>query len=232
MKKAAGFIAVWAAIALATPAMKANAQSPFEGTITMETSGMGDDEKHNVLINIKGTQMEIDIDAGVQGQFRLYPDVQKHKLYLVMTAQRLGMEQALPEKSGKTKIELKPLGKKETIDGHPAEAYQISTAQADVTLWETSDLPDNIREAYQSALPHILQEDKQMIAALDELGKKKMVPVRIDLSIKAMAQKISLELVKVEPKKLDDALFVVPKDITFQPMPHMGGGDPGEGDVH
>ena len=231
MKKAAGFIAVWV-ITLAMPVMKANAQSPFEGTITMATSGIGDNEKHDVLINMKDAKMEIDIDAGVQGQFKLYPDVQKHKLYLVMAAQHMGMEQTLPEKSSTTKIELKPLGKKDTIAGHPAEAYLLTTPEAEVTLWETGDLATDVRQAYQAALPHILQEDEQMAAALDELGQQKMAPVRIDLSIKSMDQKITLELVKIEPKKLDDAIFVLPKDITFQPMPHMGSGNPGEGDVH
>jgi hypothetical protein len=205
---------------------------PFEGTITLTTTGMGDDSKHDVLINMKGSQIQIDIDAGAQGHFQLYPDAKKNKLYIVMTAQHMGLEQTLTKHD--TKVELKSLGKKDTIAGHPAEAYELVTAQADVTLWEASDLPSSVREAYLAALPHILQEDNDMSAALDQLGKKNMAPVRVDLAVKEMGQKISLELVKVEPKKMDDALFVLPKDITFQPMPQMGGGNPGGGggDAH
>jgi hypothetical protein len=237
MKRTTGFVA-FLVLTFALTAFKANAQSkasvvgdgiannasaisPFEGTITMTTTGIGDDEKHDVLMNLKGAQMQFDIDAGVQGHIQLYPDVEKQKIYIVLASQHMGMEQPLTHQSAT--VELKPLGKKDTIAGHPAEAYLLSTPEADITLWETNDLPANVRQAYDAALPHILQEDKNMIAALDQFGKKNMAPVQIDVNVKQMDQKITIELVKVEPKKLDDAIFALPKDITFQPMPQQQG---------
>ncbi|HWF44344.1 MAG TPA: DUF4412 domain-containing protein [Candidatus Kapabacteria bacterium] len=253
MKRTTGFVA-FLVLSFALTAFNGHAQSktsiannasvasPFEGTITMTTTGIGDDEKHDVLMNLKGSQMQFDIDAGVQGHIQLYPDVEKQKIYIVLASQHMGMEQPLTHQTAT--VELKPLGKKDTIAGHPAEAYLLSTPEADITLWETNDLPANVRQAYEAALPHILQEDKNMIAALDQFGKKNMAPVQIDVNVKQMDQKITIELVKVEPKKLDDAIFALPKDITFQPMPQQQGGqqqqgeqqqqggNPGAGDAH
>ncbi len=217
-------------------ATAAQAQSSFEGTVTLALLTPADSVQSQSTINLKGDKMEIEIDAGVQGIIKLYPDSKKHTMHIALMAMKQGREVPLPPESvSDVKIDLKPNGKKQTVSGHAAEGYTLSIPQADFVLWATSELPENVRVAYGNALPHMMQEDGNLIAAFHQLAAKKMVPIKIEIAPKgAPDQNAAIEFVKAEPKKLDGSLFELPKEITFAPLPPPGGERPpgAEGAAH
>ncbi len=208
--------------ALLAPAIHAQAQKPFEGTITMSMVFPPDTGTHSAVLSLKGDKTEIDLDLGMQGLLKVYPQPENHKVFVAMMAMKSGQEMPMPgeDAAPPATLDLKPLKKKSTIAGHPVQAYLLKTDPVNFTLWETSDLPADVRLAYQTALPHLMQEDPIMKAALAKLAAKKLVPLKIDCAVKVMPdEKISFAFVKAESKMIDDAVFALPKDIKFSTPP-------------
>ena len=219
----------------ALPLASAHAQAPYEGTATLAMITAADSDTNTVTVNMKGGKTEIDIDAGVQGLIKLYPDFKKHSMKIALMSQKSGQEVPLQDPSTSTlKVDLKPLGKKETIAGFSAEAYSLSIPEADFTLWATADMPKNLRTEFQSALAPIMQDDKNIGAALKQLGEKNLVPIKVEIAPKGVPdQNATIVFLKAEPKKMADAIFDLPKDVKFkspgapgQPPPANDGGAP------
>jgi hypothetical protein len=206
--------------ALLLAAVSVRAQKGFEGTISMSMILPGDTTTHDASINLKGDKMELDIDLGMMGLVKIFPDKKNHKVYMAQMTMKSGRVIDIADEQKTTTLDLKPLGTKDVVAGHPVEGYLLSTPQVDFTLWEASDIPADIRLAYEAALPHLMQEDPNIKATIAEFAAKKMVPLKIELLIKSMSgQKVAIEFVKAEPKKLADSLFELPKDIKFAEMP-------------
>ena len=209
-------------------APQARAQTPFEGTATWSmTIPQMDDEKHEMTINMKGDKVETEIDLGAQGGVKTYIDREKKKIYVAMSAMKSGWVLDFPNDSlvkAKTgDIDLKTTGQKATIAGHPAEEYILHTKKADISLWMSGDFPKEIRDAFHRSMTSQPGQDPGAARAMQQLADKGLVPVKM---IVKNGEEIAttMELVKVESKKLDDSIFVTPKDITFSPMPAGMGG--------
>jgi hypothetical protein len=212
MKKLTGLFIIYGFL-LAFPVLKLHAQKPFEGTITWAmTIPMMDDEKHSMIVNVKGDKNESEMDMGVQGIVKVYKDRSTKKMYIVMTAMKMGMTMDLSDiNNAVDSIDIKPSGQKETIAGHPAEEYLIKGAKGDISLWVTSDFPKEIQQSFYKSLNDNPQSDPNQIKAIRELVGKGLVPIRIVVKSAGEVQ-MSMEFVKYEQKSLDDALFIPPQE--------------------
>ena len=231
MKKA-GFVIVSAFVLLA-PSL-GFAQKTFEGTITWSLTlpQMGDDAAHPMTMNVKDQQVEAEIDMGTMGLMKTYTDNKTRKGYVVMEAMKMGYTMDLPSDSSKdaTKSEMpdiKPTGHKMTVAGHAAEEYLLKgvhakTGTADLSIWVTSDFPKEIQIAMKNGLKNSAQDPKEA-QVMKYFANKGLVPVRI-VTMSDGDTAATMEFVKFEAKHLDDALFVPPTDIKFQPMPTAPGG--------
>ncbi|MDP4197991.1 MAG: DUF4412 domain-containing protein [Bacteroidota bacterium] len=198
------------------------AQAPFEGTATWSLSiPQMDDEKHEMTINMKADKVETDLDLGAQGGIKTYLDRANKKVYIVMSAMKSGMVMDMPNdsviKSKTEDIEVKSTGQKETVAGHIAEEYQIHAKSGEISMWMSADFPQNVRDAFHRAMG-AQHQDPAASHAMEQLAAKGLVPVKMVVKNGGEIA-AAMELVKLEPKKLDDSVFETPKDIKFSPMP-------------
>jgi Domain of unknown function (DUF4412) len=225
MKKTVSYLAVFLS-AFLIPAMGAlHAQTAFEGTISWVVSitQLGDDAKHDMKVNVKGDKLETETDLGAMGLMKTYSDPASKKTYMVMGDSKSGMVRDNPSDSairaGATGLELKATGHKDTIAGHTAEEYTFKDGPADISLWASSGFPKSL--CSQSEV--VGQQDNVMPAAMKQLAKKGLFPVKLVISQQGEVA-ASMEFVKYEEKKLDDAFFVAPSDVKYGPIPQRGSG--------
>jgi len=224
MKKIAGLFIVFGFL-LAVPVLKLHAQKPFEGTITWNmTIPMLDDDKHEMIVNVKGDKTESEMDMGVQGLVKGFSDRSTKKIYLVMTAMKMGVTMDMKESTDTGSVDLKQSGQKETIAGHSADEYVCKGQKGDISIWVTSDMPKDMMESFKNYSSNNPQMDQNEKKAIKILLSKGLMPVRMVLKDAGETQ-MAMELVKFERKSLDDSLFVQPSDIKYNPMPAgMGAG--------
>ena len=226
MKKIAGLFIVFGFV-LAVPVLKLHAQNVFEGTVTWTMSvPMLDDDKHDMVLHVKDDKSEMDMDMGVQGPVKVYSDQSTKKMIMVMMTMKSGwtMDMNDIKTTNADSIDIKPTGKKENIAGLSAEEYLIKGAHSDISLWVTADLPKDIQGSIYNSQIHNPRQDASETKAMKQLVDRGYVPIRIVVSVAGETQ-MSMEYVKYERKSLDDALFVPPADIKYNPMPKgVGGG--------
>jgi hypothetical protein len=228
MKKIARLFIVFGFV-LAAPVLKLHAQGAFEGTITWAMSvPVLDDDKHDMIINVKGDKSEMDMDMGVQGDVKVYSDRSTKKMTMVMSATKSGytMEMKDVKTTNSDSIDFKPTGKKENIAGHPSEEYLIKGAYSDISMWVTADFPKDIQESFVRSLSNNPRQDANETRAMKQFADRGYMPVRIVVNVSGETQ-MSMEFVKYERKSVDDAIFVIPADIKISPMPTGAGGGGG-----
>ena len=224
MKKITGLFLVFGFV-LAFPVLKLHAQKPFEGTITwsLTIAQLGDDDKHEMKVNIKGDRTETETDLGAMGSLKSFNDPAAKKNYIVMGASKSGFFRDIPTdsaiKASALNLGLKATGHKDTVAGHIAEEYTFKDGPADVSVWASKGFPKSLCDQSQA----ISQQDNVIPNAMKELSKKGLFPVKVVISQQGEVA-VTMEYVKYEEKSLADALFVPPSDVKFGPMPQMGGG--------
>jgi len=224
MKKIAGLFLVFGFV-LASPVIKLHAQG-FEGTITwsMTIPMLGDDEKHPMVMNMKGDKSETEVDMGMMGNMKSYKDGATKKMYMVMGSSKSGFVMDMKDLKSSDPIEVKATGNKETIAGHPAEEYSLKGQKGvDISLWMTADMPKDIQESFFNAIKDSPNQDPNVKKAMKQLADKGLVMVRIVMKDAGETQ-MTMEFVKYEKKSLDDSFFVPPADVKFGPMPAGMGG--------
>lgn len=196
---------------------------------------MGDDEQHSMVINIKGKKSETEMDLGAMGLMKTYSDGDAKKTYTVIGATKMGYVADMADPDLKKmaekqldSLELRPTGQKATIAGHAAEEYLLTGIKtrgisADLSIWVTADFPKELQETFLHSLTNNPGQDPKQTKALKQLTDKGLVPVRVVMK-KDGEVAMSMDFVKYEQKSLDDALFVPPADVKFNPMPKMPGG--------
>ncbi len=227
MKKLTGYFIAFAFV-IAIPVAKVLAQaSTFEGTVTWSMSiPQMDDQPHTMTINFKDGKVEQEMDMGKQGLIKTYvvPEKNAKKYYMVMEATKMGMSVEVPDKAVEPSDSgLTATGKKETIAGHPSEKYLVNTPTGTLSLWASSGFPKNLTECVAKSMRDQPRQDKSSSNAFLQLAKRGLIPVKI-VATSGSQTAMSMQFVKFKQKKLDDALFVPPKDIKYRPLPSMGGG--------
>jgi Domain of unknown function (DUF4412) len=207
---------VLAAILLCVlPGCKKGFGSNFEGQITMRTTRAGNPPS-DMLVKAKGDRLRFDTTENGQTVSAIF-DPQKNTVVALMDAQRAYMDMdfsspsAAPNTDPKTSGAEKT-GKKETIAGIDCEDYVVkdpSGKKTEVCIAEGLAFFDleGVRHGGGAGWNKDLRD-------------KKMFPLR-SIEYDETGKEVSRsEVTKVEPKKLDDALFQVPKDYTKVPTPH------------
>ncbi len=236
MKKITGLFLVLGFV-LAFPVLKLHAQS-FEGTVTwtMTFPIGGDDDPHPMIINIKGQKTETEMEMGAMGSMKSYSDGKKSYGLSIMGGMKNGFVMDMPSDSATNAmsqkqlgdVDLKPTGKKETIAGHPAEEYVLTGVNMkgmifDMSIWAAADFPKSFQEILYNSMKNSPGQDSKQTKAMKQFADKGLVPVRMVMK-KDGEVAVTTEFVKYEQKSLDDALFIPPTDVTFKPIPKMGGG--------
>jgi hypothetical protein len=224
IRRFVGFFIAFSTV-LAVPVLKLHAQSGFNGTITwaITIAQLGDDEKHDMKVNIKGDRTETETDLGAMGMVKSFNDPVAKKNYVVMGESKSGFFRDIPTdsaiKASALTLNLKSTGHKDTIAGRISEEYTFKDGPADVSIWASGGFPKSLLDRSQS----VAQQDNVIPNALKELSKKGLFPVKVVISQQGDVA-ATMEYVKYEEKNLDDALFVPPVDVKFGPMPQAGGG--------
>jgi len=224
--KAYSFFLTLAAVSMMLAPKHALAQDTFEGTIhySVGIPAMGDD-KMAMSTNIKGQKVEIDMDLGAMGGQHIYMDKASHTLTIIMDGMKTGYSMDIPAETDSTVDDgstLTATGKTDNINGYKAEEYLATSKGVNMDLWVTADLPANVREAMVNTVKNNPQSGK--MKALRGLVAKGLAPIRTTI-VKGDQTVATVDLVKIEPKSLSDAIFTPPSNITVTKMdPKMMGG--------
>jgi hypothetical protein len=208
----------------------------FEGVVTMQMKiPVLGDQTVPMVISIKGDKTVTAMDIPMQGSMKMYADKITKKTIMVMEGQKIGMEidQDMAEAAlkGKTLPTPKPTGKKETIKGYSAEEFSaMMEGGIEINLWMTKDMPKDVAQAINASSASSMQMIGSKSSAFQDLYKQGYISLRT-VVYKDGNPQVIVEYASSEKKKLDDAIFVVPKDITIQKLdPSMMNPNSGETD--
>jgi hypothetical protein len=200
---------------LAACKKKATFGGDFEGEVTLHTTRAGG-APQEMVVKAKGDRLRFDTPGPDGKMTSAIYDPAKNKLTLVMDAQKAYMDMDFASPSAKPNTDPKTsavekTGKKETIAGYECEdwvAKDPSGKRSEVCMAEGLAFFD-------------LDSVKNGGGPLwnKELRDKKYFPLRsveYDASGKELSRS---EATAIDAKKLDDALFQVPKDYARVPSP-------------
>jgi hypothetical protein len=214
-------------VALLFVAQSANAQG-FEGRIvqSIEIPALGGD-KMEMVMNVKGDKIMMDMDAGPAGAMSMYPKSDGSSMLIVMKAMKMGMEvnmdaanKLAQTTAAEAQPEMKATGKKETINGYAAEEWTVSMEEnTTMTMWLTSDIDKGLAVAMQTAMKAMNSRNPSASqnAVAKKLAEKGMVAVRSTVAKDGDTMAV-IDLVKIEKTSIPDATFTPPTDITIQKM--------------
>jgi len=198
-------------VALASGCKKKGFGGTFEGEITLHTTRAGS-AGQDMVVRAKGDKLRFDMPApdGKSSSSAVY-DPSANKLTMLMDAQKAYMDMdfssptAVPNTDPKTSA-VDKTGKTETIAGFDCEDWTVkdpSGKRTDVCMAEGLAFFD--LEGVRSGGGPSWNKD---------LRDKKYFPLRSVEYDKDGKEVSRSEVTKIDAKKLDDALFTVPKDYT------------------
>jgi outer membrane lipoprotein-sorting protein len=193
----------------------------FEGRVIMTVlSPATNNVRSEMSMNFKGDKMMMSMDVAGTA-LKMYSQNWGTKLVIVMEAMNMGFETELTtptaQPASAITSNLKPTGKKETVNGFAAEEWAIVDEEKSTVMWLTSDIDKSILKSW-GALNKIQQAQNpdQGRAEMDRIiTEKGLMPVRIVFSESGEAQ-ATIDLVKVEKTSIPDSVFVLPSNITIQ----------------
>jgi hypothetical protein len=209
----------------------------FEGTITMEmASPMLGNQKIEMMYSIKGDNILQSADDPKQGKIDIYTNTKTGTQTIVMAAQKQGMEidqdvmDAAMKKLNLPKYEPKKSNQEQKIGKYNCELYTMMVDSIEeMDMWLSKDFPKDVSGAIKNCIDAGMKSTGVKSDEFMKLFKKGYAPVRIEVKRSGVTQ-FTNEFTGAEPKKLDNALFVVPADIKvvkYDPATMGGGGGPG-----
>ncbi len=210
----------------------------FEGEISLQMSApMLGDKKIDIVYSIKGTKVLQTADDPQQGKIDVYTDTKAGTQIIVQVAQKKGMliDQAMIDsemKSMKMPVLIpKATGKKEKVAGYDCEIYTMAIdSSSEMDLWITKDLSKATADGIKNCTEAGMKSSGISSDALKDLFNKGYAQVRMEVKQNGVTQ-FTNQFVKAEQKKLSDALFVIPSDVTvtkFDPNNPPGSGAGGQ----
>jgi hypothetical protein len=181
------------------------AQSPFEGAISMSlTSNAGKTTELSYLV--KAGKMRFDVTGSRGEQVAMIVDPAAQKTLMVMTSQKMYMEQDFGDAAANAAEKVKPAevkrtGKTETIAGYKCEHIMVTASDGSTSdVCVASGLGSfRMPQAGGRGGP---AKDPEWQSALD----KGAFPLKVQ-----KGDKVTLEVTKIERKTLDAALFAPPE---------------------
>jgi hypothetical protein len=212
-----GFAALAVVLALVPGCKRKGFGGTFEGDITMHTTRAGS-AAQDMTVHAKGDKLRFDMPAPDGKTSSAVYDPSANKLVMIMDAQRAYMDMdfsspsAAPNTDPRTSA-VEKTGKTETIAGLDCEIW---------TVKDPSGKRSEVCNAEGLAFFDLEGVRHGGGAAWNkDLRDKKYFPLR-SVEYDAGGKETSRsEVTKIEAKKLDDALFTVPKDFTRLPTPPM-----------
>jgi hypothetical protein len=179
-----------------------------------------------MTLKLKGDKVRIDVNPQLStiydvksGDISTLVHPQKTVVTLPGEQVKRIREGALAAVAGKpTDFELKPTGKKETINGFACEEYTTSFQGMDSTFWLTKDVPNKDRVLEQ--LSGLSGELDPLQGALKNTRKFPGFPVRTVLN-DGRGGRTSVTLVSLKEAPIAASEFEVPSDYKAFAMPRM-----------
>lgn len=186
------------------------AASAFEGMVTFDVTRSG--VKSTMTFSIKGDQTRVDIPAADNHPgTSVIMDRTSGKSTILIAQMKRYMEHDAAATDTNAAHALPPprnTGKTETILGHVCEIWEVSAKDSGISrLWLASDL-----QAYFAMVGGPATKGGESTSA-KFMREHKKFPLRI-VEIKAGAEVSRMEVAKIEPMSIDDAVFVVPADYS------------------
>jgi hypothetical protein len=216
MKRA--FTLLVLALILAPGCKRRGFGSGFEGDITIHTTRASSaGAAQDMTVRAKGDKLRFDSMSNGETSSALY-DPSSNKLVIVMDAQKAYMDMdfssrsAAPNTDPKTSA-VEKTGKTETIAGYDCEDWTVkdpSGTRTEVCMAEGLAFFDleAVRHGGGASWNKALRD-------------KKYFPLR-SIEYDTGGKEVSRsEVTKIDAKKLDDAVFAVPKDYTKLPTPPL-----------
>jgi hypothetical protein len=203
------------ALALAFCTSSLAAQT-FEGAISMTITG-DDGRSMPLTYKVKGGKIRYDM-AGRGGQVGVIIDPGAQKMIMIMTAQRMVMENdlsvpgAAPSRPAGAAPTVNRTGRTETVAGYRCEHTIITDADgATVDVCITSE----IGASFQMPGAGNPMSQRAQPGWTSQLGRNAF-PLKIQ-----RGDKVSMEVTKIEKRTVDAALFEAPPDFQKMNMPGM-----------
>lgn len=221
---AAGFLAVGA--------LRADV---FEGKVEMKVAAGKDlREKATIDYAIKAPKVRMQVGGGKKDEkATMIFDYKQKVLYILMEddGEKMFMKQPIPdtaEKAGKGDKEIdeipQPTGRTEKILGYEASEYVINHKDKTSTqIWFAAGLGNFLGDFASTGPGKGKGSDTKIPPALEKLAREKgLFPVRV-IGLDAKGKETSrMEVTKIEPGKVPDALFSTEGYKEFS-IPGMGG---------
>ncbi len=205
--------------------------------MVQEISGAGevDGKESRITTTFKGDMARVDVGDKIStimdGKSGKMTNLM-HKQKMVMTMDSgdvQAMQQQILQAMGKdasteaetVQPELKPTGKKETINGFDAQEYIVEQNGMTSYLWLASNFPNKERILAQMAKFQNSEAFKFAAAAKSyDVAKLPGIPVRVVSAVEGLETTVTL--VSLEEKDVDASLFEIPAGYNTLKVPSMG----------
>jgi hypothetical protein len=201
---------------IATPVL--NAGDSFEGTIhytlTSETQPM------DMVHFIKGSRMRIEVPLDGVNTAVSIVNLADREISILMPGQNMYMIMPLPAGVGMSDTnvpELIDTGETGEILGYDCTRYLLKDKERQVEIWATQELGP-----YVSA-SNPMQKNGSKNAWETMLADSGLFPLRVAEMGKNGGETFSLDVTRIDPGQLDEALFTVPEGYQEFTMPSMPG---------
>lgn len=180
----------------------------FEGVVNMTVTAKK--TSSNLTYYVQGQRMRTDIQAENNAPAAVgLVDWTKSEMYMLMPQQKMYMTFSLSkalEQSREMEIAVEETGRKETIAGHTAREFIVREKKSTIEIWATADLGRfmMIGEAARSRGKRSAWE--QVIA------DRGLFPLRTIVKNAKGVEQSRSEVTSIEKKRLESALFEIPKD--------------------
>jgi hypothetical protein len=199
-------------VALVCLPVVAQAQSKFEGSITMALTAPQGTTELTYLIH--GDQLRLDIPGGRGMTGYVVHDGGKNTTMMVMPSQHMymdlsAMQAMMPGASAQTAKtpDIKPTGKKETIAGVECEHVIVTAPDGQYDVCGAKGLG-----AFSSMSSPMSRGNSG--PGLDRLGKD-----FFPLKVQKVGGDVAMHVTKIEKKSLDASMFAVPQGFQKMEMP-------------
>jgi hypothetical protein len=205
------------------------AQTPFEGVVTMQVTMPGTAPLENVM-SVKGTRGRSDMTMNGMQAYTIM-DFDKGSVFVVLPAQRMYMNaseaatKTLADTGAVPDVSFKPTGKKGTFAGVSCDYYLIQfQAEMDADACIAKGLGTFFGLGGPGARGNSAAGTQKAMRQLAKQFKDGAFVLKMDMRQNGQPR-LTMEVTKLEKKRVDDSIFVLPEG--FQDMSAMMKGMPG-----
>jgi hypothetical protein len=186
--------------------------------------------KTQMTITASGDKMRVDVGKDLSS----IVDSKTGTVTSLLHAQKMAMQlpegalTAMKQKTAgpKAKPDLKPTGKKETINGFKCEEYKGTLDKMKVTFWFTKEVAN--QQEILAQLSQLSGGADPLTATLNSGGDFPGFPIRTCIEIPQMG-KSTMTIISIKNEDVPDSAFEVPEGYKAMSIPKMsnpGGGAP------